>query len=248
MNTDDLVAAGNPYPERSVEELALQAESHALMEEIMTTPTKTPSEKDPRVRRRLRWIAPAVAAAAVAVLVVGAVVVIGPQPERDSSTVADPAAPQEDVPPPTAGNLRYVTVNADGWEVTHAYRSKHHGAVSWSDGESTVEINSYSADEHRRYLDDRNATGAKKQRASLLGQKGWEFRVRYADSGGTQWWTSESAPEASDDAESGRNVLRVETMLPPVGESFLAFDAEVPNEAAYEDLLASLQRVDRRTW
>src|SRR5699024_12884426 len=102
---------------------------YALMEELMTSQTKTPSEKDPRVRRRLRWIAPAVAAAAVAVLVVGAVVVIGPQPERDSSTVADPAAPQEDVPPPTAGNLRYVTVNADGWEVTHAYRSKHHGEI-----------------------------------------------------------------------------------------------------------------------
>src|SRR5699024_4413915 len=123
-----------------------------------------------------------------------------------------------------------------------------HGAVSWSDGESTVEINSYSADEHRRCLDDRNATGAKKQRASLLGQKGWEFRVRYADSGGTQWWTCVSAPEPSVEAESGRNVLRGEAMLLPVGESLLAFDAEVPNEAAHEDLLASLQRVVRRTW
>lgn len=43
-------------------------------------------------------------------------------------------------------------------------------------------------------------------------------------------------------------MLRVETMLPPVGDWFLAFNAEVPSEEAYQDLVASLQRVDRRTW
>ena len=263
MNTDELLAAGDPYPERSVEGLALDAESHALMEEIMSTPTSASPGKEPPVRRRPRWLVPAGAAAAVAAVVAGAVFWIDPQSEPGSPTGGGVAAPtdqntgkpQEDVPPPTADNLHYVVLTAAGWNVTDVYDDEGGGYVAWSDGENTIEMTWYPADEHRTYIRDRTQDDDyQKTRASLLGQKGWTFRTRYTDNGGTQWWTDESAPPAAGNKgdagqkQSGKKVLRVETMLPPVGKWFLGFNVEVPNQAAYRELIASLQRVDRRTW
>lgn len=270
MNTDDLLTAADPYPEQSVEGLPLRAESQALMEEIMTTPTKTPAHNEPRARRRPRWVAPVVAAATVAAVVAGAVALIGPQSEQDSPTDGAPAARQSDrgpelqedgppvlqdeVPPPTAGNLRYVALLADDWKMLDLSNGGRGGSLAWSNGESSLEVTWYEAGDHRSYLNDRDDGDATKERASLLGQKGWAFRTRYTDSEDEQWWASKSAPKASrgleqsGKKESGKKVLRVETMLPPVGDWFLAINAEVPNEEAYQDLVASLTRVDRRTW
>ncbi len=41
MNTDDAVAATNPYPRRTVDSLPLEAADHVLLEEIMSMPTAT---------------------------------------------------------------------------------------------------------------------------------------------------------------------------------------------------------------
>ncbi|UYM07338.1 hypothetical protein [Solicola gregarius] len=252
MNTDEAVAAGDPYPQQSVEELSLRAASQELMEEVMATPTKPSTPVRPAIPHRPRWLAPAVAAVAVAAVVAGAVAVIAPQSEHDPRRAESAGAPSlgADTAPPTGADLRYVVLRADDWRVTNATDGEHGGSLSWSNGASTLELGWYERGDHQTYLDDRDDDGDyEKERVSILGQTGWEFRTRLdARRGLIDPVLGKPGSSDHEGPGNGDHALRVMTILPPVGDWFLELDATVPDAAAYRDLVSSLQRVDRRTW
>lgn len=256
MNTDEVLAAGDPYPQRSVEGLPLRAARDELLEKVMATPTKTPTRNRPIVPRRPRWVAPVVAAAAVAAVVAGAVAVIGPQSETDPKSPDSVAGPAADTPP-TSENLRQVVLRQDGWTVDGLDDSDSGGALYWKNGDSTLEVSWYKAAAHDSYLRDRDADDDEKERVSLLGQSGWAFLTHVDMSLGKVATLQGGKVERPRDdfiepkKANGRpvdNRLRVMTVLPPVGDWFLEFDATVADRAEYEQLMDSLQRVDRRTW
>ena len=257
---DELVAAGDPYPQRSVDDLALQAASQELMEEVMSTPTRAPIPKDPAVQRRPRWVAPVIAAAAVAAVVAGAVAVIGPQSDDHGQRAQNAGAPSAgaDTAPPTSDNLRQVVVGQDGWQVDGLNDVGAGGSISWQDGsgKGTLEMSWYDASDYDAYLRDRKTDYDDKERVSLLGQQGWAFseRIDEASTKGELSCCMAPRPGKKIDPKRGRShgepetSLRVMTILPTVGDRFLEFDATVADRAEYDELMSTLQRVDRRTW
>lgn len=254
MSTDDGVAATNPYPHSIVEELPLQAASHELMEEIMTTPTTATGPRRPvEPSHRRRWLLPVVAAASVAALVAGTVAVWEP----DSGSGPAPHGPAADPGlPPTADNLQQVVVGQDGWTVTYMDNAQRVGSVSWEKGKRSLELNWYKAEDYDSYLRDRRADSGKGEPVSLLGQDGEAFETKVSGTPRYGLIIDKDLPRSGDKPDTdvpspkgpSQDQLRVMTILPPVGDRFLEFDAFVKDRDEYRALVDSLRRVDRRTW
>ncbi len=164
MNTDDAVAATNPYPRRTVDGLPLEAADHVLLEEIMSTPTATTTRtpRPTRLGRRRHWLAPVAAAAAVAALVATGVALQGQQPSP-SEPVPPPIASGNSAPavdpglPPTAGNLLQVLLVRDGWSVKYMDSLRLGRIDQWEKGGDTLQMTWYEAEDYDTYLADRRA-------------------------------------------------------------------------------------------
>jgi hypothetical protein len=263
MNTDDAVAATNPYPRRTVDGLPLDAASQVLLEEIMSKPTATRARtvRPPRRRTSRRWIAPVAAAAVVAAVVAGSVALTGGRPspsEPGSPPIAtqSSASPVDPSLPPTAGNLHQVLLLRDGWSVDYMSDSRWGGSIRWARGADTLEMTWYETDEYDTYLADRRADGTESA-ATLLGQDGRSFDMGPVSQGLEVTSPTEAPTEASDSpptlthrggATPHSDGIRVMTILPPVGDWFLEFDAFVGSDDEYADVMASLTRVERGAW
>lgn len=267
MNMVDEVRATDPYPPSRVV-LDFDAEGRELMEEIMsTTKEKTPLRAHPLLRRHGRWVVPVAAAAAVAAVVAGGVVLRGgddgadpagpagpANPGKVTSTKSAPQKPAQPKPrksdpglPPTAENLHHVVVNDSAWKISSlSGDAENGGSLKWKNGRSTLELNWYPADQYDAYLADRRGTGPARP-ATVLGQEGEAFRmaVDLEDVGKNTYMLTEPTGDANEDP--GDN-LRVTTMLPPVGDFYLEFDAFVANETEYAALMGALSRVNEAAW
>ncbi|WP_109508753.1 hypothetical protein [Nocardioides speluncae] len=270
MTSDDVRAmqAADPYAPSRVA-LDLDAEGRELMEEIMsTTKEKTPLRAHPLLRRHGRWVLPVAAAAAVAAVVAGGVVIRGgddgagpANPGPASSVKADPkpgleknraqAKPPKADPglPPTPENLYHVVLNDGAWQISNLNNDEvYGGSLSWSKGKQALQVTWYPASEYQSYLADRRDIGPARD-ATVLGQQGEAFHQAIdLKKSGDQSLYVETEPTLGPDGEDPGNNLRVMTVLPPVGDFFLEFDASVIDEAEYDAVMAQLSRVNGQAW
>lgn len=265
MNMVDEVRATDPYPPSRVA-LDLDAEGRELMEEIMsTTKEKTPLRAHP-LRRHGRWVVPVAAAAAVAAVVAGGVVLRGgddgadpavpANPGQATSTKSAPEKPAQPKPrksdpglPPTAENLHHVVLNDGAWQISNLHNDEVYGGeLSWSKGKQTLQVTWYPASDYQSYLADRRDIGPTRD-ATVLGQQGEAFHqaidLKKSDDQSLYLGTE---PTLGPDGEDPGNNLRVMTILPPVGDFFLEFDASVIDEAEYDVVMAQLSRVNGQAW
>ena len=268
MNTDDAVAATNPYPRRTVDGLPLEASDHVLLEEIMSTPSATTNRtpRPTRSGRRRRWLAPVAAAAAVAAAVAGGVALQGNQSNPSGSAGTSTAGSVSATPgldpglPPTAENLHQVLLVRDGWSIKYMDASAWGGSIQWEKGADTLQMTWYKADYYDAYLADRRADGTESG-ARLLGQDGRAFDMGPVSQGLENAGPTDTPTQAGDSPGtliygeiSGEGTtpqpdgIRVMTILPPVGDWFLEFDAFAGSEAEYANVMASLTRVERAAW
>jgi hypothetical protein len=267
MNMIDDVRAADPYPPSRVA-LDLDAEGRELMEEIMsTTKEKTPLRAHP-LRRHGRWVVPVAAAAAVAAVVAGGVVLRGgddgadrpdnqgpanPGQANSKSTQQKPAQPKQRKSdpglPPTAENLHHVVLNDSAWQISNLNNDPDYGgSLSWANGKRTLQVTWYPAEDYQAYLADRRDIGPAKN-ATVLGQEGESFHqaIDLQKAGGQSIYLGTEATLGPDGEPSGNN-LRVTTILPPVGDFFLEFDASVTDETEYAAVMAALSRVNGQAW
>lgn len=267
MKMIDKVRATDPYPPSRVA-LDLDAEARELMEEIMT-PKKTLLSKHP-LRRHGRWVVPVAAAAAVAAMVAGGIVIRGgddgaDRPDNQGPANSGKANPKPGVEkpvqpkkpksdpglPPTAENLHNVVLNDDEWQIDNLNNdSVNGGSLGWKNSKSTLQVTWYPAAQYQSYLADRRDIGPAKD-VTVLGQRGESFRqpIDLKKSGDQNTYLTEptAGPDAGMNKDAGDN-LRVMTILPPVGDFYLEFDAFVADEAEYAAVMAALSRVDEAAW
>jgi hypothetical protein len=219
-----------------------------------------------RGRRRHRTQTTAVAAlASVAVLAAGGVLGTSVLPQdsgtddRAGSSPSDTTAGSTNQAsatdpglPPTAENLYQVLVTAEGWTFEVMENSQQGGVQYWENGGQWLEVQWYPADEYESYFEDRS-DGTTEREVELLGQSGHEFTEKPVLAG-TPTDQTIAAPQdrprmytGSDDG-SGESWHRAYTILPAVGDYFLMVDAYTTDNAAYEELIGSLTRVDKATW
>jgi hypothetical protein len=171
---------------------------------------------------------------------------------HSTNPTADPGLP------PTAENLYQVLVTADGWTFEGMDNSKQWGGSQyWYNGDQSLEVQWYSADDYDRYLRDRRYDTTERA-VELLGQSGLEFTEKpEPDSPPADGGPSQDQPEpvrmvfGGGWAGSGGGLLdghRVYTILPAVGDYFLMVDAYTTDKAAFDEVIGSLTRVDRATW
>lgn len=284
---DAAVAAADPCPRSQVNDLSVDQAGRDLMETIMTT-TKPPRRvrlddqlaSDGRHRRRI--LTPLLAAAAVTAIVAGGFALRGLDDENPSSEGgpdAAPAAGPDGAPkagadgdraadgkprhkqslPPTAANLHHV-LGADEWSISNVDDSEWGGNLTWTtgEGERSVEMNWYPADDYQGYLADRREIGPAEE-IDLLGQSGDSFTYPDDDlqpPGGSSLsptpagGDAETPTETDGENETGPETPGARTMviLPPVGGWFLEFDVMADDKAAVEAALAELHRVTPEQW
>ncbi len=265
MNTDDAVAATNPYPRRTVDGLPLEAADHVLLEEIMSMPTATATRtpRPTRPSRRRHWLAPVAAAAAVAALVATGVALQGQQPnpsqpESPPVSSGNSVTPVDPGLPPTAENLLQVLLVQDGWTVRSTSASPYGGSIMWAQGADTLEMSWYEAEDYDMYLADRRAGDGTESSARILGQDGRSFNLGPVSQGPLLYGRGGPPIEASGGSWTAEyrggavphpdGTIRVMTILPPVGDWFVEFDAFVGSEDEYAEVMASLTRVERAAW
>ena len=260
MNRDVESALSVVDRARSLDRVPAEEAQQALLEEILDRgqsrrrlwPTRTGS----------RWV-PAVAAAAVGVLVVGTAVVLG-SPDDDGSAPAaggGASGANSDAPrpagdpglPPTGDTLVHVVVNAPGWRVDGLSQSPYGSDLSFEHGEQMLSLTTYPADQYDSYLQDRAETGPESS-SEALNQVGRSFTDEDSspnlEPGADEPLIMEDVPEpgSSDVAHPDQVDTRVATIFPVVGDWFLEIDATVGSAAEHRALLSSLQRVDPETW
>lgn len=267
---DRAVATTDPYPARVVDQLPLDVDAAALLAEIAGPPA------GPRSRRTAHgaWRPVLAAAAAVAVLASVGLLVRGltggeaPEPPASAPTSAPTPAesqtaespeptltPVDPGLPPTAENLFHVLLQADGWRVRHLSNSAEWGgSVAWTDGEQTLEMTWYPADQYQAYLQDRRRIG-RTRAVEVLGQRGEAVTetMPAEPEGGSETLldgpgANPMAPTPAAGGGATEMVSRTMAILPPVGEWFLEFDAFQHEGLLFEDLAATLTRVGRGAW
>lgn len=137
----------------AIAELPLQHGRADLLEEIMRTPVldDRPARTDPA---RRTWLAPVAAAAAIAVLALGAW----------WTTRADEQPAIDDTPVATAPEGSELAVlDAPGWEISNAYGDRYGGELFYAKGDRSFEISWYPEDQYESYVEDRRHIGTRPQ-------------------------------------------------------------------------------------
>lgn len=264
--SNDPVARTNPYPDAALARLSVDAEGHALLDEVLAT----------RAPRR-GWVPVAAAAAVVALVAGGAVAgaaLLGDSGDPGPSASTQPAASLSGTPaptptvapstsapvvdpglPPTSANLHQVVLRAAGWRVTSMSTSGHlDGSIAWTNGTDTLELTWYAARMHPAYLTDRRAIGNPRA-LDALGQRAETFATTYRDDGtntygemGDLLSPTEGPDSPTQAPATGPLVTRVNAIFPPVGDRFIELDGTTADRAAFETVVSQLTRVSESAW
>jgi hypothetical protein len=174
LEIDALVRRTTPITAAAVDGLPLAAELTALREEI-ARPETAVATRPSWTRRSGRWLA----AAAVALLIGGAVVVTNVG-DDDSAYAAEAVRVARAVP--------RLLVTADGWEVTRADEfSVELGEVTFSRGNERLDLHWRTAAEHDGYVDDRAHSSGPPVKVEVDGHDGVLFRYVGTDEYTALW-------------------------------------------------------------
>jgi hypothetical protein len=174
LEIDALVRRTTPITAAAVDGLPLAAELTALREEI-ARPETAVATRPSWTRRSGRWLA----AAAVALLIGGAVVVTNVG-DDDSAYAAEAVRVARAVP--------RLLVTADGWEVTRADEfSVELGEVTFSRGNERLDLHWRTAAEHDGYVDDRAHSSGPPVKVEVDGHDGVLFRYAGTDEYTALW-------------------------------------------------------------
>lgn len=176
--------------DQAVSELPLSAARAELLEEIMSSTLRdeTASPAPARTPRRPgRWVAPLAAAAAVAALASASVWWPGgddPAGQPAGGPAAPPLAAQPPAPAPASLDSGHLAVlDAPGWTVGNVQVARTYGALSYEQGQRSLEITWYPASSYADYVTDREhisdppAPGAPVRVLGLDGQL-WSYGPR----------------------------------------------------------------------
>jgi hypothetical protein len=152
-----------------------------------------------------------------------------------------------------------VLVTADGWTFDGMANSQSGGSQYWRNGDQWLEVQWYPASEYDTYLRDRRVDTTERA-VDVLGQSGLEFTEK-PDTGSSPPGADHPSPAAYTQTREtwGSTVVggpgsiaapshRVYTILPAVGDYFLMIDAYTTDQAAFDEVVSSLTRVDKPTW
>ncbi len=174
-------------------------------------------------------------------------------PPVSTSHSTDQGQPTDPGLPPTAANLYQVLVTADGWTFDGMDNSQYGGSQYWRNGGQWLEVQWYPANQYDTYLRDRR-TDTTERPVELLGQSGLEFTEK-AEPASSPVDFDHPAPKDAENrwTWSGAGPMvagghRVYTILPALGDYFLMVDAYTTDQAAFDDVIRSLTRVDKTTW
>ena len=219
MNEDALhatIASLARINDRDLEALDLTGTDEALLADIRATPPAPDRQvlRPPWLSRISMSVRVAFAVGATALTVAFILILSGGSGSAPGGPEFAAAAVR------TADANQRLLVTLPGWSVVRVGQfSPSNGELEFSDGQDSVQLTWYPADQYAGYRRDRLKDDANPQSTSLLGRQ-----VETFDSG-------------SDFA----------TMIPPDGETFIELRAQVP-EHVFDELRDSLQSTDANTW
>ncbi len=243
---DRLVAGANPFGDDSVRHLPTDRAESELLEEILTT-TEPATRLRPRRRSRIAIGAAAAVAIAAAVAVVGSVL-------PKDSPVAPFVAPQ----PAYAAELRAIAeanerilIDDPAWKVIRVGEfTKDLGEMEFANGDKTFDLTWYSAKEYKSRFDGWAHDAIRRTEVQVLGQKGTLFRHAPPSAGsvGHPLPRPGNGPRPASPTPIPKENFKIIFILPPQGEAYVQFSANLGSEEAYREVLGKLKKVDVNTW